>query len=605
MNKVININLAGRLLPIDEEAYSQLTSYLNWLKQYFGKEKGGMEIYSDMEDRIAELFHDKLKKDNISIASNDVQSVIKIMGSPEQIVMETSDEYAVPEDTDAAAGAQQAFNGAAAERTNLTSPSGKRFVRNTNDKILGGVCSGAASYLNLDVTIVRIIFLLFVLFYGSGILLYLLLWIALPAYAIPTTQLKRRLYRDLDGKLLGGVCKGLSSYVNVSVNWIRVFFIFPLFGLIFFNIIGEDDLGSFCVAMFPTLIILYIVLWAILPKASTLTEKMELRGEKIDVQNLSAALKTENSGVAVKPRQDNIVTVLLKIVAYGILFFVLGIFAIVLLSILAGLLGLLFGFSTAGAVVLPFADIIFEQSWQPVVLYISATLAVLIPIIFIVRWLVHIARKPQRTNKWVGYSLGIGFLVSVFMMFYIITDVLSDIKREYSVNESVAMAQPTDTLVIEQMTDSVITGGLGHFSFVRETVKGGYEFEAMSVNVVPSADSLYHLNLVRKSNGRDIRTAQRYAAALPFSFKQDSNIIRFPRYIGLGGTKVFRGQLLTAEIQVPKGKAFRMGAIPRSFSQQWHLNTGGGYTVNIKHHPRWNANTVYKVEENGSIVMVP
>jgi len=240
-----------------------------------------------------------------------------------------------------------------------------------------------------------------------------------------------------------------------------------------------------------------------------------------------------------------------------------------------------------------------------VLLYISATLSVLIPIIFIVRWLIHIAKKPQRTNKWVGYSLGIGFLVSVFMMFYIITDVLSDIKREYSVTESIPMAQPTDTLVIEPMTDSIVTGGLGQFSFVRETVKGGYEFEAMSVSVVPSADSMYHLNLIRKSNGRDIRTAQRYAAALPFTFRQDSNTVRFPRYISLGGTKVFRGQLLTAEIQVPKGKAFRMGAIPKSFSQQWHLKTGGGYTINIKQHPRWSPNTVYKVEENGSIVSVP
>lgn len=603
MNKVININLAGRLLPIDEEAYSQLTTYLNWLKQYFGKEKGGMEIYSDMEDRIAELFHDKLKKDNISIAVKDVQSVIKIMGSPEQIVMETSDEYVVPE-APVAAGIPA---GGAGEQSNLTSPSGKRFVRNTNDKILGGVCSGAASYLNVDVTVVRVIFLLFVLLYGSGILLYFLLWIALPAYAIPTTQLKRRIYRDLDGKILGGVCKGISAYLNTSVNWIRLCFVFPLLGIIFFNIIGEDDLNSFCTAMLPTLTLLYIVLWAILPKAATLTEKMELRGEKIDVQNLSAALKTENSGErALKPQQNsNILLVLLKIFAYGILFFVLGILAITLLAVLFGLLALLFGFSTAGAVVMPFSDIIFEQSWQPVLLYIAATLSILLPIIFIVRWLVHLAKKPQRTNKWVGYSLGIGFLVSVFTLFYIISDVLSDIKKEYTVKEQVALAQPSDTLTIETIQDSILTGGLGQFSFARETVKGGYEFEILNINVIPSTDSLYHLNLIRKSNGRDIRIAQHYASVLPFRYTQDSNILRFPRYVGLGDATVYRGQLLTAELQVPKGKAFRMGNIPKSFSQRWHLKTGGGYTLNINDDRRWHANTIYKVDENGSIIALP
>ncbi|RQO31458.1 hypothetical protein DBR32_05710 [Taibaiella sp. KBW10] len=599
MNKVININLAGRLLPIDDEAYSQLTTYLNWLKQHFGKEKGGMEIYSDMEDRIAELFHDKLKKDNVSIAKEDVQSVIKIMGSPEQIVMETSDEFIEPE-------IEQLRPAQGLPQSNLAQPSGKKLVRNANDKILGGVCSGVASYLNVDVAVVRIAFVLLTLLYGSGVLLYFLLWIALPAYFIPTTQLKRRLYRDLDGKILGGVCKGLSAYMNVSVNWLRLFFAFPLLGIIFFNIINENELASFSTAAFPTLSLLYIVLWAILPKASTLTDKMDLRGEKIDVQNLSAALKTENSAVPTPVRNSgsNFFVVLLKIFAYTILFFVLGTLALVLIAILIGLLALLFGFSTLGVAVMPFSNIIFEHSWQSSLLYISAILAAVIPIVAIIRWLIHLIKKPKKTNKWVGYGLGITFMLSIFTLFYVGSDLFSDVKKEFILEERLSMVQPKDTLTIGQIRDSISTSA-EDFTFVRETVAGGYEFEAMSVKVVPSADSLYHLNLIRQSNGKNVATAQQYATAMPFRFAQDSSGLSFPRYISLGGPKVYRGQLLTAEVQIPKGKVFRMGDIPKSFSKSWRIKGHRGYTINVNDHPNWKANTLYKMENDGSISPLP
>ncbi len=63
MNKIININLAGRLIPIDEAAYDQLRDYLNRLKLFFSREEGGDEILRDTGGRAsANLFRDKLKK---------------------------------------------------------------------------------------------------------------------------------------------------------------------------------------------------------------------------------------------------------------------------------------------------------------------------------------------------------------------------------------------------------------------------------------------------------------------------------------------------------------------------------------------------------------
>jgi phage shock protein C len=56
----------------------------------------------------------------------------------------------------------------------------KKLYRNTNQQMIAGVCSGLADYFNLDVTVVRLIFVLLFFLGGNGILIYVLLWILTP-----------------------------------------------------------------------------------------------------------------------------------------------------------------------------------------------------------------------------------------------------------------------------------------------------------------------------------------------------------------------------------------------------------------------------------------
>ena len=72
-------------------------------------------------------------------------------------------------------GAQQPAASAAAYSTK------KRLVRSTNDKKIAGVAAGLADYFDLDPTIIRLVWLLAILFAGTGLLAYVILWIALPA----------------------------------------------------------------------------------------------------------------------------------------------------------------------------------------------------------------------------------------------------------------------------------------------------------------------------------------------------------------------------------------------------------------------------------------
>src|SRR6476659_2741570 len=173
MKKVININFQGRVIPIEESAYDMLKQYVESLRKFFANEEGRDEIINDIEGRIAELFGESLKKGSTCITDEDVNSIIQIMGRPEDF---EGEEGRVHSQLGAEAQAEgQHFESAATDV-----PRG-RLYRNETDKILGGVCGGLASYLRIDSTIVRIVFALISFGAGTGILLYILLWIILPS----------------------------------------------------------------------------------------------------------------------------------------------------------------------------------------------------------------------------------------------------------------------------------------------------------------------------------------------------------------------------------------------------------------------------------------
>src|SRR5690606_38795521 len=203
MNKIININLAGRLIPIDELAYETLHNYLSQLKNFFSQEEGGDEILRNMEDRIGELFQDKLKKGSSCILPADVSAMMKVMGSPEQIEQETSED-----EIKTSTRAKQTEQEAKGEY--------KRLHRSKQDSLIGGVCGGIAQYFGVDPIIVRLAFVFISLAWGAGILVYLLLWALLPIGTFAVQPLKRRLYRNPDKKVVGGVCGGLAAYLNID-----------------------------------------------------------------------------------------------------------------------------------------------------------------------------------------------------------------------------------------------------------------------------------------------------------------------------------------------------------------------------------------------------
>jgi phage shock protein PspC (stress-responsive transcriptional regulator) len=158
MKITVSINLGGYSFNIDEDAYTELKSYLKNLELHFAGEESSSEIISDIETRMAELFRTKITNYKQVINIDDVRQVISVLGTPEDI----SDN----EDPSA--------------REKFSSPGYHRMYRDTDHRIIGGVCSGMGAYWNIDPIIIRVIFVALILAGGIGALVYLILYIVLP-----------------------------------------------------------------------------------------------------------------------------------------------------------------------------------------------------------------------------------------------------------------------------------------------------------------------------------------------------------------------------------------------------------------------------------------
>ncbi len=169
MNKTVNINLGGIFFHIDEVAYQKLKRYIDAIRRSLSDDpKGRDEIISDIELRIGELLSERVKDVRQVVSESDIDEVIGVMGQPEDYLV---DEELFTEETKRSYRSSSSRN----------KTSGKKLFRDGDDKFLGGVASGIAYYFDVDVIWIRIALIVAVFAgFGSGLLIYIILWILLP-----------------------------------------------------------------------------------------------------------------------------------------------------------------------------------------------------------------------------------------------------------------------------------------------------------------------------------------------------------------------------------------------------------------------------------------
>jgi phage shock protein PspC (stress-responsive transcriptional regulator) len=153
----------GVIFHIEEDAYEILKTYMTEVKRHFMNSADSLEITTDIENRIAEMFTELLAVDGKQvIIESDVRKIVQQMGTVADF------EHADDENK----GNYTGFASSATER--------RRLFRDPDDHLIGGVCSGIASYFDASPVWVRLAFCILTFFAGTGFIIYVVLWIVVP-----------------------------------------------------------------------------------------------------------------------------------------------------------------------------------------------------------------------------------------------------------------------------------------------------------------------------------------------------------------------------------------------------------------------------------------
>lgn len=254
MKKNISINISSIIFHIEEDGYERLKEYLEAVNRYFSKYEDNLEIVADIESRIAEIFLAKLDGEKQVITADDVESMITVMGTVSDFkaaeediadeippVSEEKTSETKQESTEkkrlyrdkkrkiiagVAAGIAHYFTvdpiwvriifcllffglipfppaagfavisyiilwiAMPASETLEENTKSRKIFRNPDDKVIGGISSGIAAYFGIDPVVVRLLFVISVIFFGTGVLAYIVLWIIIPEAKTRTDKMK-------------------------------------------------------------------------------------------------------------------------------------------------------------------------------------------------------------------------------------------------------------------------------------------------------------------------------------------------------------------------------------------------------------------------------
>ena len=528
MNKVVNINLNGIIISIDEVAYEQLKQYIDALHKHFSGTEGSAEIISDIETRIAELLQLKLTDNYTVILPKDVADVIAVMGNPWQMEGE--------EETQSSTQSSSQNN-----TQNTVVP--KKLKRDPHNKVISGVCGGLGNFLNIDPIIARAGFLISFFVFGSGLLLYLILWVIMPE-ATPNElpqfsgTSSRKLFRNTDDKMIGGVCSGIGSYLGVSEVVMRVVFIISFFA-------------------FGTGLLAYVILWLIIPEAKTATEKLQMRGSNIDINNIEREFRNATSNLTQKATTSPVLKNLLKVVT--IMVGLLVLFTIVLPGSILFLV-LTFGIGGSG----DFSEFVRTITINDTILMLAkwGINAIVFSVVlgFAALAFQLITHKKVRYVSVITTILFFGGIASSIVALVIYR---SEIKHEVVLITNEQELAVNDTLLIK-LNPAFLDDDVDEFDFHLKDGEVSWKiqndmllFKEPRITINPSGNNLMQVKLKRESWGKTQEEAEDLSRKATLNLVVDSSMVILDNGVGLAN-QPFKNQELTLGLWIPIGTVLKV-----------------------------------------------
>ncbi len=489
MKKNFTVNICGTIFHIDEDAYDLLNQYFLSLKEHYKNEEGCDEILGDIESRVAEMLIEKTNSNVKVVSLSDINFVINVMGKPEQF-----------------------------DEKEQTSSKGESKAK-----------------------------------------------------------APRRLYRDPDNKVVGGVCSGIGAYFNMDSLIIRILFIVAI-------LLGFSG------------VLVYIVLWIAIPEAKTTIEKLEMKGEKINLNNIEKNVKEEFSNIKEKfsefsedakaafhkirqetqPNKfERFFTFIFTLIKYfvrafgifiGLIFIIIGLF------VLVGLIASFFGAKTMtfgnNAIISSysfkaFLSLFVDAPYQITLIYIGLSLFIGVPLIMLIYNGIKIVLGLKSRKRYIGISA-----FSFWLAGLIITTFLSiHIAKSYSSKsfsaKKISLIQPSNnTLAFEVNQSSEVSNselqeriqqGISPFNIV--ALKGKDVFYGVpKLAFLASDNDSFQVVVISSARGESLADAEKHIEGVKYNLKQVGSTLLLDPIFQFSASDKWRVQDVKIICKIPEGK---------------------------------------------------
>lgn len=496
---------------IDEDAYLKLSRYFEAIKKQLSDADGKDEIMSDIEIRISELFSEKIKSDKQVISIKDLDEVIAVMGEPQDYRLDNEEPQ---------------------EQTFRQTQRIKKLYRDTDQGILGGVLAGLSHYMGIDKVWTRVIFILLMIFYGTGVLVY-------------------------------------------------------------------------------------IILWIIMPEAKTTSEKLEMKGEAVNISNIEKKVRKEFESISEKVNNidyekyknqaqssaknfgSSVGNFFSKI--FMIIGKIIGFFIILLsVSALASLLIALFTLGTTTYFQLPWLGIseVFNYSEMPIwALVILFFLSIGIPFfVLLILGLKILIPNSKSFGKMFNYSMLGVWITSVIALIIISVKQATEVAFNEKSSQTQVMyhIEPHDTLRINLNSHpNHRSRSFTDFKLILDEKNTEVIYSnQVKIYLYKTKEALPYVILNKKAEGNSLINAKNRAEQIIYNFEITDNRLTFDNYLVSDLKDKYRGQKVQIEVFIPENLTIY---IDEDFNSYWHSinaeNVSGTTIIKADQHYIFDRNT--------------
>lgn len=395
-----------------------------------------------------------------------------------------------------------------------------------------------------------------------------------------TNKSYKKIYRDGEKRILGGVCSGLGHYFNIDPVWVRILFIllFFAYGLSF---------------------VIYLILWVIIPKAVTVADVLEMKGEPVNISNIE---KQFREGVATSYQQirtsgSSVAKVIRRIIGIILIVFgVMGIFGSFFAPIIMN--------TDNGHIFNEFVNYDEAQTGIPFWgLSLSLFVMSVIPFIILLLLGIRLLSSKVKHIGWVSGILGFFWLFSIFIFSYVMInlDIQKDkIESLFEGNFDTKISQ-TDLNLNDNDTLNIIFQKDERIFTINDTLSGKHKFSEIDdvyVEILESSTGKAYMEVEEKVfNNKDLNLKSLSKYNIQIESTQFSNTLNY-NYSIKSDTLVLSNAILTTLNDFTEDSKVRVKIY---ITENQHIKINGNDRDHFWNHSLDNGKNFYKFNSEGRL----